>query len=236
MPHNFLKTEGFLLRSIDYSEADRIITFFTQEKGKISAIAKGVRRIKSKMGGHLEFFNKIQVDLYKSESQQIYLIQSAEQRTLNKNFMQDLELIEIGFQILKTLNKFIEENYPLPKIFNLLDQTLFFLNKKQSPEILISTFELKLFSILGYIPPLENCIRCKKKLSTNSHFYHLEHLGIICQDCHSSFALTKSIDFNSIKILNFLQKGHLEDIIKIQITKEQLQLIQNILHNFKMRI
>lgn len=195
-----------------------------------------MRRIKSKMGGHLEFFDKIKLEFYKSESRDMYLINGAEQETVNKNFIQDLDLIDSGFNLLKTLNNFTEENYPLPKIFNLLDETFALLNQDTSPELLIIAFESKLITILGYLHPLENCIQCKAKLSPETHFYQPDQLGIICQNCHTKSSLSKTITFPQIKILNFLQKGSLTDIIKLKIEPNDLSMTKQIVTNFKEQI
>ncbi len=231
-----LKTSGIILRKTDYSEADRIFVILTKEFGKISAIAKGVRKIKSKLGGHLEFFNEINFDFYKSSTNDLYRINGAECVMLNKKIIQNLKLMEIGYEIIKLLNKFTEEKYPLPKILKLSKFSFGLLNEEQNSELILLSFKVKFFTILGYLPSFDHCLKCRKKITESKNYFDISNLGVVCQSCLSKIAVVQAISFPLIKTINFIQKANLEQVLKIKIEKEDLFILQNLIEKVVHRI
>ena len=220
LQHN-IKTSGIILRKTNYSETDRIFVILTKEFGKISAIGKGVRKIKSRLGGHLEFFTKINFEFYKSASTDLYRINGAESMTVNKNIIQNLELMEDGYQIVQLLNKFTEEKYPLPKILKLSNESFELLNKRKNTDLILLTFQIKFFTILGYLPSFDHCLKCREKLKNSKNYFDISNLGIVCENCLSEIAIAQEISFPLIKTINFLQKGRFEQIMKIKIEKAE---------------
>lgn len=231
-----IKTNGIILRKTDYSEADRIFSILTKEFGKISAIAKGVRKVKSRLGGHLEFFCDINFELYKSDSSEIYRINGAEIITVNKKIVQDLKLMDDGYKIVQLLNKFTEEKYPLPKILKLSNESFELLNLGKSTDLILLTFQAKFFTILGYLPSFDHCLKCRKKLTDSKNYFDFNNLGIVCENCRSEISITQEINFPLIKTINFLQKGIFKQIMKIKLEKDDLFLLQNLLEKIVRQI
>jgi len=223
-----LKTNGIILRKTNYAEADRIFVILTKEFGKISAIAKGVRKVKSKLGGHLEFFSKINFEFYKSSNNDLYRINEAESVVVNKNIVQNLELMKTSYKIIRLINQFTEENYPLPKILNLSIQSFNCLNKDQNPDLILLTFQVKFFTILGYLPSFDHCVKCREKLQNSINYFDFNNLGIVCKTCLSEISLNQEISFPLIKTLNFVQKANFEQILKIKLEKNDFDLLENL--------
>lgn len=221
-----LKTSGFILKKIDFSEADRIFLIFSEKLGKISAIAKGVKKIKSKIGGHIEFFTKTDFELYQSHSSELYKLTGANNLIVNQNIIDDLDLMKIGYEIIKLLNKFTEEKYPLPKIFSLTEKTFFALNQKQKTFLVFLHFQIKFFSILGILPNFQKCLKCEKKINNNQNFFDPIDLGIICPNCLPIKSNYPELDFNTIKTLYFLQNCIFEQSLLLNLTPEEIKKIQ----------
>lgn len=223
-----LKTSGIILRKTDYAEADRIFVILTKELGKISAIAKGVRKIKSKMGGHLEFFSEINFEFYKSDSSELYLINGAENLSVSKKIIQDLSLMEEGYKIIRLINEFTEEKYPLPKILQLSNESFKLLNQAESTDLILCAFQIKFFTILGYLPSFDHCLKCEEKLKDTQNYFELGNLGILCEKCLSAVSIVQKITFPMIKTLNFLQKNELNNILKIKLETKDLTILKNL--------
>src|SRR5688572_15436140 len=115
---NQLVTEGIILSRIDYGEADRILTLLTPEQGKLRLMAKGVRRVKSKLAGGIELFSVSSITFVKGRGEIGTLISTR----LAKHYaaiVKDLDRTMLGYDLIKQLNK-VTEDHPEPEYFELL--------------------------------------------------------------------------------------------------------------------
>ena len=143
----YLKTRAIVLRRSNYKEADRLITLFTEEKGKITAIAKGIRKITSKKRGHMELFNL--VDMQAVDHKGWYILTQAQSQKTYSKIKTDLKTTSYGYYICEIFEKLIPEEEPSGILFKLLAKTLEYMDK--SPSLtLLNAFNLKLLKILGF--------------------------------------------------------------------------------------
>lgn len=143
------KVEAIILKSKNYGEADRILTVFSKNHGKLVVIAKGARRINSKKGPTLEVFNK--VTLLLSSGKNFDIISES---TVLENFAglrKKLKLVGLAYNICELVDKLTPEHQESPAIFDLLSQTLKSLSTKITDKNLILNFKQKLLEDLGYI-------------------------------------------------------------------------------------
>jgi DNA repair protein RecO (recombination protein O) len=117
---NQLNTTGIILTRTDYGEADRIITLLTPDYGKLCLIAKGVRRIKSKLAGGIELFSVSNISFIKGRGDIGTLVSTRLLKHYGR-IVQDIERVQLGYELIKLLNK-ITEDEPEPEYFTLLDQ------------------------------------------------------------------------------------------------------------------
>lgn len=142
---NSSKVEGVVLARKNFSEADKIITLFTREQGKIKVLAKGVRRIKSRRAPHLELFNHVSLILHKGKA--FYIVTEA--KTISKIDV-DLKVAAYLFYLCEVLDKILPEHQPHEEIFDNLISVM------RHPE-LVSRTPVKNFVVeslwnLGYLP------------------------------------------------------------------------------------
>ena len=122
-----LKTEAFVLRRTNYGETDRILNLLTPD-GKISCLAKGVRKEKSKLAGGIELFTLSSIVLHKSQRSDFQLLTSAKMKAFYGNLLIDLDRLELASKIIKELNR-ITDQVDNPEFFEILKQSLEGLNK-----------------------------------------------------------------------------------------------------------
>lgn len=141
------KTEGVILKRKDFGEADRLLTVFSLSRGKISVLAKGVRRITSRRGGNVELLNRVQIFLYPGKNLLI-LTEASALNTFEKLKM-DLTLSTYAFHIIELVDKLTAENQENRFLYESLVSVL---NKIESNprQIFIRAFEVKLLSNLGF--------------------------------------------------------------------------------------
>ncbi len=176
------KTEGIVLKSTEYEEADRIVTIFTKDHGKITAIAKGVRKTKSKFGSSLEILTHSVFLFYKGRN--IDIVSQAE--ILESFFSASKEIIKFAFaaNCVEVINKLTEEREINIGLFILLKGVLHYLRESNDPKLLALSFKWQAMSILGYKPSLNHCCRCNKSIKNQKEMYFdTREGGLVCTDC-----------------------------------------------------
>lgn len=143
-----VKTEGIVLKRRDLGEADRILTVFTKKLGKISVLAKGVRRITSRRAGNVELLNRVLVYLHQSKNFLI-LTEAAALDTYQK-LKADLTLATYSFHIVELVDKMTAENQENKIVYEHLVEVLKRLERNPR-QILVRAFEAKILSNLGFV-------------------------------------------------------------------------------------
>lgn len=156
-----------VLKNINFKDSDKIYTLFTRDRGKISAIAKGVRKINSRRGGNLDSLNYINVHINPHKSGQNYITEVSVIDSF-KNVKQNYELVKDSMYITELINRFTWEDENTHKIFDLLVKTLTLMNTNyDKDEVLTNKFEIKLLKFLGYQPPRHLLELWVEKVNTN---------------------------------------------------------------------
>ena len=210
------KTKGIVIKRINFGEADRILTILTERLGKIKAIAKGVRKTKSRLAGHLEPFMIIDLQLH--EGKTFYIVTGA---TIVKDFPKihdNLEKVSKCFYVGELVDKFLEENHKDREIFELFFAVLKCIEESDG-NFWLRVFELKLIEASGFHPELYNCIHCQKKLEQENNFWDNIEGGVICLECQKKYHHGKKVSDQSIKFFRYIEKNDIEGIKKLKITQ-----------------
>lgn len=184
-----VKTEAVVLRSIRYGEADRILHAYTPARGRLAAIAKGVRRTRSRFGGRLEPFFRLSLELHEGRGE-LLTVTGAETIDGHPRLRADAAAIDAAARACDAVGRIFETPEPHPHVFNLLCRHLALLDgRPQSATRARSlSFRMKLLHAAGLAPQLRACARCGDP----------EHLsgfsgaagGVVCQACEAgSFAI-----------------------------------------------
>jgi len=196
-----VKTSGVVIKRMNYGEADRILTILTSDMGKIKAIAKGSRKILSKMGGSLEPFCLVDFIFHKGKS--FYIVTSAIVKNYFENIHSDIGKTAKAFYIGELIDKFLKEEENHPEIFILFTKYLKALDRDDD-EILIPVFSAKILENLGFKPEVSVCLHCRTKLEPKQNFWDDVEGGVICKSCHNKFGHGHKIDNDVIKILRLI--------------------------------
>ena len=153
------KTEGIVLREIEYKDADKLLTVLTREHGKITLKARGVRsgRSRSKAACQLLTFSEFTV----SEKQGKYVITEATPKEMFPELRADLELLYLASYFAQVTDAVAQEEDASPELLSLLLNALYALAKLKKPQKMIkAVFELRLACIAGFMPDLRGCAVC----------------------------------------------------------------------------
>ncbi|MDD5190387.1 MAG: DNA repair protein RecO [Dehalococcoidales bacterium] len=209
------QTSGIIIRKTKLGEADRILTVYTPELGKFDAVAKGVRRPKSKMAGHLELLTYSQLTLARGRSLDIITgSQTIESFLPLKN---DLWLMSYGLYVIELVNQFTAIEVPDEDLFQLALTTLRQLCQSDNRDLLLRYFEIQLLQHSGYRPQLRECVACHQVLQPVNNSFSASNGGILCPSCAARQPFAHSITVNAIKVLRFIQDNSLESVLKLKI-------------------
>ncbi|MEK7595158.1 MAG: DNA repair protein RecO [Patescibacteria group bacterium] len=179
------KVEGIILKYKNYDEASRLFTLFTKERGKIKAVAKGVRRITSKRSGSLDLMSHVRVSLVETRGlpliTEVALVDSFD--ALKGN----LKDFSLSFSVLEILDKFFEEEDLNEEAFML---TLGLLRRAGrltglKRELSLAYFQFKLLALLGLDPITSFCVKCMKDIDGHSEkvVFNPSEGGVECPYC-----------------------------------------------------
>ena len=141
-----VSTEGIILKRHNFGEADRVMTALTDRFGKISIVARGVRRITSRRAGNVEILNRVQMGLFKGKNYTLTEAQSLETFPVIKS---QLTLSTIAFHLIELADKLLLEDQPNVSAYSLLLTALRFLEVNPR-QIFIRAYEIKIMSLTGF--------------------------------------------------------------------------------------
>lgn len=181
-PQSLYRDEGVVLRVQKLGEADRIITVLTRRTGKVRAVAKGVRRTKSKFGARLEPFSHVDLQLYTGRNLDI-VSQAESLRPYGPQIVGDYPCYTAGTAVLETADRLAaEEKEPSLRLFLLVVGALRSLaDRSHPPGLVLDAFLLRAMSVAGWEPALTDCARCGEP-GPHRHF-SVPGGGTVCPAC-----------------------------------------------------
>ena len=179
------KEQGIILRTMRLGEADRIVSVFTQGSGKIRAVAKGVRKTKSKFGGRLEPFTHVDLLLYKGR--ELDIVTGCETLTSFRQIREDYVRFAAGEAILEATDRVVEERERNVRQFMLLLGALRAIVEGQDPAPIVDAYLLRTASLAGFRPHLRACASCGRP-GPHARF-SVAQGGLVCESCRTATAV-----------------------------------------------
>ncbi len=192
-----------MLRARPLGEADRIIRLFTSERGKLDAVAKGVRRAKSHFAGRLEFGNECELQMHHGRS--LDVIVSADIVRAPWERLVEPERFATAQLIAELIDAFCEPDLAMPDIYALLSGVVSAIAASETPRALVPRFSMRLLASLGIEPPVDACIRCGKDLDQVAAWVDPQAGGFICARCRESWRDLPELDADDLRNLTGLR-------------------------------
>jgi DNA repair protein RecO (recombination protein O) len=211
-------TEAVVIRKSALGEADSILTLYSPNFGKIRAVAKGVRRPKSKIGGNAELLVHSQMLLVRSRS--LDIISQSQAINSFQGLRSDLWRTSSAIYVAELVDRFTvegQENYPL---FRLLVETLERLVESRRVETVLRYFELHLLKHLGYQPELHECVTCHSPIEPGTNYFSPSGGGILCPRCLGQEVVLHPVSLNALKVLRFMQRSKYAEVDRLRIATD----------------
>jgi DNA repair protein RecO (recombination protein O) len=180
-----LRTEAIVLRSIRYGEADRILHLYTPHRGRVGAIAKGVRRARSRFGARLEPFLHVRAVLHEGRGE-LLTVTAADTVQTHAPLRDHAATLDAAARACDAVARLFETPDPHPEVFTLLANELALLSRDISharPENALA-FRLKLLLAAGVVPQLASCAACGEPEHLRS--FSAAAGGVVCSSCEAA--------------------------------------------------
>jgi DNA repair protein RecO (recombination protein O) len=172
------RDQGIVLRSIRLGEADRIVSFITEGRGKVRAVAKGVRKTKSRFGARLEPTVHVSLQFY--EGRELDIVTQAETIDHFRSIREDLDRLTRATQMLEAVDQVVQERHANVALYQMLVGALRALAARDSA-LIVPAFFWKLLSLEGFHPLLDTCASCGA--ADDLVAFDVGHGGVLCRTC-----------------------------------------------------
>lgn len=180
-----IRSMALVLRSVDVFESSRVLTLFTRDLGKVSALAKGARRLKSPFGSGLDLLSICDIVLLHKASDALDLLTEAMLVERHDPFRRDLAALYAGYYVAELLHDLTDHHDPHPRLFDAARVTLRHLGDPALRARRVLRFEMACLRELGHMPALEACVHCGEIVETRSDAvaFGLATGGVLCPGC-----------------------------------------------------
>lgn len=199
------RVEAVVLRHADWGEADRLLTLYTREMGKLRAIAKGARKVHSRKAGHLEPFTHVRLLL--ASGRDLYLVTQADTVDAHMPLRQDLERTGYAAYVVELLDRFVYEEGENPATFRLLTETLSRIDVEPDPWLAVRYYEMRLLDALGFRPQLFHCANCEAQILPEDQYFAATQGGALCPRCGAGLPGARPVDVQTLKYLRHFQRS-----------------------------
>ncbi len=190
MSSRLYRDVGIVLRTYRLGEADRIVVFLTENNGKVRAVAKGIRKTRSKFGGRLEPLSLVNVQFHRGSS--LDVVSQVETVDASTSMYGDLDVMTEASAVLEAVDQLVPDREPVPQIFRMLHGVRRTLLERPSP-LVVPAFIWKLLSVEGVRPELERCVGCGQSEINVGGFVAFDSVmgGVQCRRCRSGVAVSE---------------------------------------------
>ena len=230
------RTHALILRRRDHSDADRILTVFTPDRGKLEVIAKGVRKPTSKKAGHVELFCHANMLIAQARTWDIV----TEVVTVEsfRRVRDDLDAISRAAYLCELLDAFCEGGDDLRPLWELALSTLRTLDESATQpgqidrSALMQWFALHLLSVTGFQPQFFHCIGCGEELTAVANFLSLSEGGVYCPNCAPRQQKVETIEPDALKVLRYLQSRPWGEVQRLHVRRPIMRQVETILQRY----
>jgi DNA repair protein RecO (recombination protein O) len=216
---------AFVLHTYKLGETDQIIVLFTQEFGKLRAVARRSHSPRRHMAGYYQPLLLLNAIVYGRPGQALYRMHSVDLIQAFRPLHEDFHLLRCGLYLTELIDVATHERAPAPELFTLLQETLECLTQTASPPMLLRLFELRLLTALGYTPQLAHCVQCTRELEAHARTFSARLGGLLCMTCAATTRQSYTVSPAALQYLRLVLGGaETADTLTVPATTVQQEL------------
>ena len=224
-------TEAIVLSRFDLGEADRVLTLITPTGGKLKAIAKGIRRPTSRLGGSLEPFAELTVALARGRTFDVVTQVSVGHAWLR--LRDDLESTATAWYLAELADRSLEERHAAEPLYALLRRAYELLDAGMAPGRVARWFEMHLLDELGVRPEVDRCVECDRVLEAHDRFRWVPPLGgVLCERCPGPPHDRAALSLEGLKLIKAYQRLDIEALAGLRLPLAAEREVEAVLREF----
>jgi DNA repair protein RecO (recombination protein O) len=222
--------EAIVLRHSDWGEADRLLWLFTREIGKVKAVAKGVRKPRSRKAGHLEPFTR--VELLLAQGRDFPIVTQAEAKDAFLKLREDLVRVGYASYVIELLDRFTYEEGENLGLYRLLSETLSRLDQDTDPAFAVRYYEVRLLDLVGFRPQLFHCVNCGVEIRAEDQYFSYEKGGVICPKCGFKEPAVRQVSMPALRILRHFQRSNYIEAQRLRLSSSIDLELETLMGNY----
>mgnify|MGYP000925834822 FL=1 len=227
------KALALVLRTVDFSESSVVVTLLTREFGKIRALAKGARRLKSPFESALDLLAQCRIVFLRKSSDALDLLTEAKLQRCFRIPGRDLSCLYAGYYVAELLDELTDDYDPHPELFDLADGTLQSLSAGEAVARRVLRFELGALRLIGQLPSWDTCVECGVRVSPGPRVAagQLDG-GVLCGACRAGKRQVASINGRTLQTLIQLADPHGQGWQRIQIDSRTYGEVRGLMNHY----
>lgn len=227
------KTEGIVIRQTDFSETSRVVSLFTRDWGKISAIAKGARRLKGPFEAAIDLLTRCRIVFIRKSSGGLDILTEAQLISRFTPTKGDLVRLYGGYYVAELLGSLTEEYDPHPVLYDEAVRNLDRLASDEDPRLAIVRFELVILREIGQLPVFDLCVACGEPVKKSvSYSFWVSQGGLICPKCQRGDYKQHQLQPGTVALLERLSAVPDSAIQNLNISQNQYRELRHLLNAF----
>jgi DNA repair protein RecO (recombination protein O) len=230
-PARVYVTDAIVLSRFPYGEADRILTLITPEHGKLKAIAKGVRRPTSRLGGSLEPFAELRLALARGRTFDVVT-----QVTVGHAWLRlrdSLESAATAWYLAELADRALEERHPAEPLYGLLRRAYELIDAGMAAGRVARWYEMHLADELGVRPEVDRCVECDRLLEPDEAFRWVPPIGgVLCPRCPGPPHERTGLSLRALRLLKAYQRLDIEAIATLRAPREVELEVESAMRDF----
>jgi len=236
------KTEALVIRQTDFSETSKVVTLFTRDFGKVSALAKGARRLKGPFEAAIDLLTACRIVFIRKSTDGLDILTEAQVISRFRPNGRDLVRLYGGYYVAELLNGLTEEYDPHPRLF---DESLTTLKRlveapdpklgpdpklAPDPKLVIVRFELAVLREIGQLPAFDACVVCGRDSADDTTWaFWVSQGGLICRDCQKERYEQNRVQAGTVALLQRLSDESDAALERLVVSAEQLTQMRRVL-------
>jgi len=224
------QSDAFVLRTYKLGETDQIVVFFTQEFGKLRAVARRSHSLRRHTASYHQPLMLLRTILFGRPSQSLYRINTVDLVESFRALREDFGLLRCGLYMTELLDVTTHEREPMPELFMLFHKTLEQLGQAASVTPLLRLFELRLLMTIGYTPQLEYCARCACEVQPHECTFSPHLGGLVCTSCAPAVHHTLTVSPATLETLRLTIADEETGAASMRLDVVAQQELEHLLH------
>lgn len=230
MADHTLRVEAVVLRHSDWGEADRMLGLYTREQGKLRAVAKGARKLRSRKAGHLEPFTRVALLL--ARGRDMWIVTQAETVDAYLPLREDLVRTGHAAYVIELLDRFTYEEGENRSLYALLVDTLGRISAGEDLFLTIRYYEIRLLDILGFRPELFCCVQCQEEIRPENQYFSALMGGALCPRCGAGLPGSRPVSMAALKYMRHYQRSSFAQAARAVVPVPVQREIESLLHYY----